>query len=317
MPPLTLSLLKFPGLYPTLLLFTSIALHAQQVQQVVAGKIDHIENFPSKYVEARHIDIWLPEAYDGKRKFAVLYMHDGQMLFDSTTSWNHQSWNVDDVVNKLWREQKLKDFIVVGIWNTGAQRHADYFPQKPFENLSQAEKDSVSSQLKKAGRSMEAFQPHSDKYLKFLVTELKPMIDQKYAVRKDRKHTFIAGSSMGGLISMYAMCEYPQVFGGMACLSTHWIGSFTSENNPIPNAFIRYFNEHLPSPKTHKIYFDTGDQGLDAYYPAVQEKIDKILIAKGFSNKNWKTQYFKGKGHNEQAWNERLDIPLLFLLGKK
>lgn len=318
MPQLTPTLRQLKGLYPTLLLLcTSLALGAQQTQQAVAGKIDRIENFPSKFVEARDIDIWLPETYDGKKKFAVLYMHDGQMLFDPSTTWNQQSWNVDDVASKLMEAHKLQDFIVVGIWNTGAQRHADYFPQKPFESLSQAEKDTLSSQLRKAARTTGNFQPNSDNYLQFLVTELKPMIDRKYAVRKGRKNTFIAGSSMGGLISMYALCEYPDVFGGMACISTHWIGSFTPVGNPVPTAFVRYFNEHLPSPKTHKIYFDTGDQGLDAYYPAVQEQIDNVLKTKGYTDKNWKTQYFKGKDHSEKAWNERLDIPLSFLLGKR
>ena len=77
----------------------------------------------------------------------------------------------------------------------------------------------------------------SDAYLKFLVTELKPFIDSTFSVATDRSNTFIAGSSMGGLISMYAVCEYPAVFGGAACLSTHWPGIFTAENNPIPEAF--------------------------------------------------------------------------------
>lgn len=289
---------------------------AQILQKPVSGKIDHIENFPSKFVAARNIDIWLPENYDGKKKFAVLYMHDGQMLFDSSATWNHQSWNVDDVSAPLIREHQLKNFIVVGIWNSGAQRHADYFPQKPFELLSNAEHDSVIQQIKRTFQTKEEFQPNSDNYLQFLVSEVKPMIDQKYAVHTNRKNTFIAGSSMGGLISMYAICEYPEIFGGAACISTHWPGTFSTENNPIPNAFVQYLNEHLPRPKSHKIYFDTGDQGIDAFYPPVQKKVDEIMKKKGFTAKNWTTRYFIGKDHSEKSWNERLPIPLLFLLGK-
>jgi len=299
------------------LFFVSTILFAQENQKSISGKIEHINKFQSKFVEARNIDIWLPENYDGKKKFAVLYMHDGQMLYDSTTTWNHQSWNVDDMASKLKNENKVKNFIVVGIWNSGKKRHGDYFPQKPFNNLSQIEKDTVINQLKKSLQTIEIFKPNSDNYLKFLVTELKPMIDKKYAVLSDKKNTFIAGSSMGGLISMYAICEYPKIFGGAACISTHWTGSFANENNPIPNAFINYLKEYLPKPKNHKIYFDTGDQGIDAHYPIHQNKVDELMKTKGFTVKNWRTFYFKGKDHSEKSWNERLDIPLIFLLGKK
>lgn len=252
--------------------FSALTINAQSLQYAVSGKVERMENFASKFVEPRNIDIWLPENYDGNKKFAVLYMHDGQMLFDSTTTWNHQSWNVDDVATKLMHEGKVQDFIVVGIWNAGKGRHTNYFPQKPFDNLTASEKDTVVEQLQRAGRTKETFQPNSDNYLKFLVSELKPMVDKKYRVFKDKKHTFIAGSSMGGLISMYAMCEYPSVFGGAACLSTHWVGAFSTENNPIPDAFVNYLTTNLPKPKKHKIYFDYGDQTLDALYPPLQQK---------------------------------------------
>ncbi len=296
------------------LILGASTLNAQNPPKVVAGNIERIENFASRFVEPRHIDIWLPENYDGKKKFSVLYMHDGQMLFDSTTTWNHQSWNVDDVVTRLIEEEKIRDVVVVGVWNSGKQRHADYFPQKPFESLTLVEKDTVIRQLQQAGRTTEIFQPNSDNYLKFLVSELKPVIDKKYRVHTGPRHTFIAGSSMGGLISMYAICEYPSVFGGAACLSTHWPGTFTLDNNPVPDAFIGYLESDLPSPKKHKIYFDCGDQSLDALYPAIQQKVDEVMKAHGFSGKNWKTAYFEGKGHSERAWSERLDIPLGFLL---
>jgi predicted alpha/beta superfamily hydrolase len=287
---------------------------AQNLQNAVAGKIERIENFASKFVEPRHVDVWLPAHYNGKKKFAVLYMHDGQMLFDSASTWNHQSWNVDDMATRLLNEGKIRDFIVVGVWNPGRQRHANYFPQKPFDNLRSAEKDTLIRQLQQAGRSTDVFQPNSDAYLKFLVSELKPVIDKKYRVHTGPKHTFIAGSSMGGLISIYAICEYPSIFGGAACLSTHWPGTFTLKNNPFPDAFFQYLNNHLPNPKKHKIYFDCGDQTLDALYPPLQKRIDQLMQTKGFSEKNWQTGYFQGKDHSEKAWSERMDIPLLFLL---
>ena len=283
-------------------------------QKPVAGKIDFIENFPSKFISERNVEVWLPEGYNASKKYAVLYMHDGQMLYDATHSWNKQSWDVDDVATRLMNEKTVRNFIVVGIWNSGKSRHANYFPQKPYETLSQEQKNNVSKQLQANGRTTDVFQPNSDNYLKFIVSELKPYIDKNYSVYKDKNNTFVAGSSMGGLISMYAICEYPSIFGGAACLSTHWPGIFSVENNPIPDAFFNYLKTHLPDPKSHKIYFDYGDQTLDALYPPLQKQADEIMEAKGYSSKNWLTKFFPGKDHSEKSWNERLNIPLEFLL---
>lgn len=300
-----------------IILICSLPLQAQStLPQVVSGKIERIESFQSKYITERTIDIWLPEGYSDATKYAVLYMHDGQMLYDPALTWNKQAWDVDNVGSELISKNEIKNFIVVGIWNGGQTRHQDYFPQKPFELLSQSEKDTVTAQLKSKGRTKEGFLPQSDNYLKFIVQELKPYIDKTYSVKTNRANTFIAGSSMGGLISLYAICEYPKVFGGAACLSTHWVGTFTLENNPIPNTFIIYLNKNLPNKRRHKIYFDCGDQTLDALYPEIQKRVNNIMQRKGYSNKNWMTKYFPGDDHSEKSWNKRLHVPLAFLLGK-
>lgn len=293
----------------------SLLSNAQEVK-VTSGKTQRIANFQSKLIDARNIDIWLPDGYSNKEKYAVLYMQDGQSLYDAESTWNKQAWEIDQVAGKLIAEGKTQKFIVVGIWNNGAKRHPEYFPQKPFESLTQIQKDTITAQLQKAGRTKEIFKPYSDLYLKFLVTELKPYIDKNFSTKPDKKNTFVAGSSMGGLISMYAICEYPKVFGGAACLSTHWPGVFTTSNNPVPDAFINYLKISLPNPKDHKIYFDYGDQTLDAMYKPFQEKVDIVMKAKGYTNKNWETKFFPGENHSEVAWAKRLDIPLLFLLKK-
>jgi predicted alpha/beta superfamily hydrolase len=286
-----------------------------QLPQTVSGKIDRIDSFPSKFVTARNVDVWVPDDYSNKKTYAVLYMHDGQMLFDNTTTWNKKAWDVDDMAVKLMKQGTVKEFIVVGVWNGGPTRHPDYFPQKPFQSLNKAQQDWVVKDLQNAGRTKEVFQPVSDNYLKFLVTELKPFIDKHYATKKDRQNTFIAGSSMGGLISMYAICEYPQVFGGAACLSTHWPGVFSMNNNPVPDAFLSYLKTHLPNPKTHLLYFDHGTATLDAMYPAFQKKADEIILAKGYGPNNFLSKIFPGEDHSETAWSKRLQYPLEFLLG--
>ncbi len=304
------------SIFSIILLISSSLYSQSSIPSVVSGSIQRIDSFQSTFVTPRNIDVWLPEGYDPSKKYAVLYMHDGQMLFDSTQTWNKQAWDVDDVAARLISTGKIKDLIIVGIWNGGQTRHQDYFPQLPFEQMSAAEKDTVVAQLQSAGRTKEVFRPRSDNYLKFIVKELKPYIDKHYSVKTDRENTFIAGSSMGGLISLYALCEYPDVFGGAACLSTHWVGTFTLQNNPVPQAFINYLNHKLPRPNQHKIYFDCGDRTLDALYPPIQQQVDSLMAIKGFNDIHWITKYFPGDDHSEPSWQRRLHIPLTFLFSK-
>ena len=161
--------------------------------------------------------------------------------------------------------------------------------------------------------------PQADNYFKYLVTELKPFIDSAFSTLQDRNITFIAGSSMGGLISLYAICEYPKVFGGAACLSTHTPLSmkekiFSNVDKDVASKFRNYLTAHLPDPKTHKNYMDYGEKMLDSFYMPCQQKIDGIMKAKGFTADNWVTIYFPGEEHSEKSWGKRLDAPLLFLL---
>ena len=134
--------------------FTLTSYAQNTLPKVVKGKIERIENFESRFITTRNIDVWLPEGYDESKKYAVLYMHDGQMLFDAENSWNKQAWNIDDAASELFKSNKIKEFIVVGIWNGGATRHSDYFPQKPFELLSKSQRDTVSAQLKRSHISL-------------------------------------------------------------------------------------------------------------------------------------------------------------------
>lgn len=298
-----------------LVLFGSLT-SAAQLPMLSSGTIQRFENFPSRYVDPRTVDVWLPDGYDARKKYAVLYLHDGQMLFDATTTWNRQEWGVDETVGRLLAEGKIRDCIVVGVWNNGAKRHSEYFPQKPYESLAPGQREALRHEMRHADQALFAADIQSDNYLRFLVRELKPFVDKQFPTRKGRKHTFVAGSSMGGLVSLYAICEYPKVFGGAACLSTHWPGVFRVEDNPVPAAFLRYMEKHLPAPKMHRLYFDHGTTTLDALYPSLQEQADVVLRQKGFTDRHWVTRVFEGADHSENAWQARLDVPLLFLLGK-
>jgi enterochelin esterase-like enzyme len=284
------------------------------IPKVLQGRIERLENFKSAYVPPRHIDVWLPEGYPFNGKYAVLYMNDGQMLFDGAITWNKQSWGVAEIMGELSSTGKIPHCIVVGIWNSSGSRHSEYFPQKPFDNLPVAYREFLKQAKLKDGTPLFAIDIRSDNYLKFITKELKPFIDLRYATLPNVQSTFIAGSSMGGLISIYAVCEYPEVFGGAACLSTHWIGALPDEKNPIPDVLIEYLRQKLPNPTDHRIYFDHGTETLDALYEPYQLRVDQIMIDKGYSSANWQTRKFVGEEHSEKAWRKRLHIPVKFLL---
>ena len=283
------------------------------------SSFERIESFKSTYIADRTIQIYLPPTYySGDKKYPVLYMHDGQMLFDSTTTWNGQEWGVDETMDQLISDESVKEAIIVGIWNGGTElRHSEYFPQKPFESMDSTVIDSLYELERSPGFPLFGSKVQSDEYLKFLTRELKPFIDSTYSTLEDKSNTFIMGSSMGGLISMYAICEYPEIFGGAACLSTHWPGTFTVEENPIPDAFFDYLKNSIPNPEDHLLYFDYGTETLDALYETLQPIADSIIIQAGYSKSNFLTKKFEGAPHDEKAWKNRLHIPLTFLLSNK
>jgi predicted alpha/beta superfamily hydrolase len=265
----------------------------------VTGDVRRFESFSSKFVEARNIDVWLPPDYDKDKtkRYAVIYMHDGQNLFDPKQSFIGVDWGVDETMTRLIAEQKIQPAIVVGIWNTPSRR-AEYMPQKAFEMLPALTKTALAVQYNG--------EPFSDRYLKFIVSELKPFVDSTFRTNKQRERTFMMGSSMGGLISLYAICEYPDVFGGASCVSTHFLAG--------DGIVIDYMKTHLPEPSTHKIYFDFGTETLDKDYEPYQIKADAAMRAGGFTEKKWITRKFIGDEHSERAWRKRVDVPLTFLL---
>lgn len=278
-----------------------------------SGELHRIIDFPSKFIIPRNVDIWLPENYSKDKKYAVLYVHDGQMLFDGTKTWNKLEWGFDELIPKLITENKIKNTIVVGIWNVEKLRYTDYYPKKPFDLLTQKSRDSLLVSFKKQRKYAYKERFNSDGYLKFIVTELKPYVDKQYPTKAGVDNTAIMGSSMGGLISMYAICEYPEVFGAAACLSTHWIGTCSNENNPIPATFLAYMDDNLPSSKNHVLYFDYGTKALDAMYLPYQDKFTTLLKKHGYTT-NLK---FEGGEHSEKSWRKRLETPLIFLLKKE
>jgi predicted alpha/beta superfamily hydrolase len=227
-------------------------------------------------------------------------MHDGQNLFDPRSSYIGVDWGVDEALGGLIDAGEVDGAIVVGIWCTDRRRR-EYLPQRPFETEEGRKARARLGELYGRGPI------ESDAYLMFLVKELKPFIDARYRTLPDRDHTLVMGSSMGGLISLYALCEYPEVFVAAGCLSTHW--------PPGEGIIVDYLEEALPPPGTHRFYFDYGTETLDQEYEVYQKRVDEVMKRAGYQEgEDWVTRKFVGAEHSERAWRARVHIPLRFLL---
>ena len=277
------------------------------IPTVTHGTLERIPEFKSQFITPRDIAVWLPDGYQTGDSCDVLYMHDGNMLFDASTTWNRQEWRVDEIMDSLIQAGVIRPCIVVGVYNTD-DRLTEYFPEKTWQHVPEA--DRKKAKLDKLT---------GDAYLKFIVEELKPFIDEHYKPLTSREHTFMMGSSMGGLISLYALCEYPQVFGGVACLSSHLsMGHLPDgfKGDTWATGFREYVNQHLPEANSSLIYMDHGTKDFDADYGKYQTLLDSVITAKGWDKQHYKSLVFDGHGHNETCWAKRLDQPLQFLLKK-
>jgi enterochelin esterase-like enzyme len=276
------------------------------------GKTDKIDGFKSKFVQARNIEIWLPAEYSAnpKKTYPVLYMQDGQNVFNPATSIHKIAWEADATAEKLTAINRIEPVIIVAIWNTD-ERFMEYFPEKAAQNFTKNDSEVFAKATKQVNPKGSDFL--GDEYLKFITQELKPYIDKKYRTKTDAANTAICGSSMGALISLYALCEYPDVFGEAACLSTHWPLMPDNTHPSASEAFKKYLYEKLPSPENHRIYFDYGTKTMDQYYEPHQKTVDGIMKSKGYTDANWLTKKFEGEAHVEKAWQDRFHEVLIFL----
>jgi enterochelin esterase-like enzyme len=283
---------------------------------VAAGRIERLADFPSRHVAARHVDVWLPADYSPAKRYQVLYMQDGQNLFDGRHAFGGKPWQADAAVTRAVKAGRIADTIIVGIWNAGVERYAEYYPEKFLAHAPEAARREYVEQASN-GRSK------SDAYLRFVVEELKPVIDQRYATRPGPESTAVVGSSMGGLISLYALAEYPQVFGAAAGLSTHWVGRPTAwgrervRNAALPLAAMTYLSQKLPAAGQHRVYTDRGDDGLDSLYAPAHRFMAEVLRDRGYTAADAATPVIDGTGHSEADWSTRLEGVVVFLMGRR
>ncbi|MBV8388402.1 MAG: alpha/beta hydrolase [Mucilaginibacter sp.] len=227
----------------------------------------------------RRIWIYLPADYESShKKYPVIYMHDGQNLFDAYTS-SFGEWGLDEIMDKLPAKDQC---IIVGIDHGGEYRMSEYNPYNSKYGNGQG-----------------------DKYIDFLAQTLKPYIDQHYRTKTDPKHTTIAGSSMGGLISYYAVLKHPEVFGSG--------GIFSPAFWTAPDIY-NYAEQHIN--KTSRFYFVCGDSESDSM-AIDMDKMVKLVRSKGISEQNSPETVVKGAQHNEKQWNGDFPGFYKWLIGKR
>lgn len=301
--------LKYVFLLPVVAGICGSVSAASPLQNAECGTIERIEVEAPQLNDTIDVDVWLPSDFNASRHYPVLYMHDGQNLFDANTTWNHQSWEMDRTPCRLIEQGEIEPMIIVGIHSDPAKRVSQLMPQ-------QAVKDAGLEELLQEVKLKD--QPVlGDKYADFVVNTLKPLIDSSYPTLTDRDNTTVMGSSMGGLMSLYLICQYPDTFGAAACLSTHWYGSLDA-GNKFGDAMINYVENHLPDPNTHRIYFDHGTSTIDAYYGPWETKALLKAQEKGYQyGQNLDSYIDYGAPHEESAWASRVDRPLRFLFGEK
>lgn len=254
----------------------------------VQGTLIYWTNVTSKFLRSpRPVEIWLPPDYDAHstNRYDVIYMHDGQNLFDPRLASTGVDWGVDEAVMRCRKAGELPPVIVVGVWCTD-QRLKEYSPWHLGTN-----------------------------YARFLIEELMPRVNREFRTRTGPEHTAVMGSSMGGLISFWLCWRHPEVFGRAGCLSSSfgWHGQMTGQ--PAPEPYIERALAAGPAMrKGVRIYMDYGSGTPDGEDAALQERVAAWLGSQGLqSGKDYTLRVFPGAQHTEAAWRTRLDTPLAFL----
>ena len=231
----------------------------------------------------RRIWIYLPPDYNTSNKsYPVMYMHDGQNLFDTATSYAGE-WEVDETLNKLYQEKGF-ELIVIGIDNGGEKRMDEYSPWK----------------IGKYGGG------EGDAYVDFIIKTLKPYVDDKYRTKSDNNNTAIMGSSMGGLISYYAGLKHPEIFGKAGVFSPYfWL---SNESFSYAKAHANIQNE--------KMFFLVGDKEGDNMVNDM-ESVISLMKNNNFPSNNIFQKVVPNGQHNERLWRDNFEEAVLWLFDEQ
>ncbi|MBL8187772.1 MAG: alpha/beta hydrolase [Acidobacteria bacterium] len=272
-----------------------------QDNHTLTGNFRRHSNFHSNFLDQnRDVIVYLPPNYeasesykvsqsheDATRRFPVLYLNDGQNLFDATTAFNGVEWGVDETAQRLILSGRIEPLIIVGVYNTGADRIDEYTP-------------TVDSRQKRGGKA--------GQYGRFLTEELKPFIDHRYRTLTGPEFTGLGGSSLGGLLTLYLGLKYPNVFSRLMVMSPsvwwdHW--------------WILKFVQHLRAKPTTRIWLDIGTKE-GKFTPGVVRQLRDLLLMQGWRlDADLKFMEIRGGQHTEAAWAKRVEPALRFLFPKQ
>jgi len=254
------------------------------------GRFRLHERFHSRFLPAdRNVIVYLPPQYAANRttRFPVLYMHDGQNLFDRATSFNDVEWGVDEAAEGLIAAGEVAPLIIVGVYNTGEHRMHEYTPTRDPA----------------AGAGGMA-----NLYGRMLVEGLKPFIDRLYRTRPAAEHTGIAGSSLGGLVSLHLALRYPHVFSRVGVLSpaVWWDGLAIVRE-------VQALEARLPL----RIWVDAGTAEAPRVIDDARTLRDALLAKGWVLDEDLAYVEAEGAGHDERAWGARIPDVLRFLFPRE
>ncbi len=245
----------------------------------ITGNVIKHEQIKPKGLDARDVLVWLPPEYekDQNRSYPVLYVHDGQNIFDPSTSTLNRDWQIDEIADSLIKNNIIEPIIIVGIYCNPPNRRDEY-----------------------------SNYPLGELYQDFLIKQLKPKIDSLYRTKKDRANTAVLGSSMGGLISFIMVWEHSNIFSKAACFSP----AFKFDKFD----YVPEVEQYKGKKKDIELYIDNGTVDLEAY---LQPGIDNMMKALKNKDYTFNWYLAEGAEHNEMAWSERVYKPLIQFFGKK
>lgn len=256
----------------------------------LTGEFHHHANFHSNFLDHdRKVIVYLPPDYqhEQSRRYPVLYLQDGQNLFDATTAFNGVEWGVDETAQRLILGGKIEPLIIVAIYNSGSDRIDEYTP-------------TVDPRQKRGGKA--------DLYGQFLIRELKPFIDLNYRTLAGPEFTGLGGSSLGGLLTLYLGLKHPNIFSRLMVMSPsvwwdHWM--------------ILGFVQQLRAKPTTRIWMDIGSKE-GKLTPGFVRHLRDLLLTQGWRlDADLKFMEIRGGQHTEAAWAKRVEPALRFLFPKQ
>jgi len=265
----------------------------EKLTHTLNGNIEYLTDFNMPQLNRKsNISIYLPPSYtsDDSTSYPVLYMLDGQNVFDEFTAYNGE-WKIDEIMEKLISENKIKEIIVVAIPN-GERRFNEYVPWD-YVNRFTGE-DNVEK-----GEGQNTIQ--------FITNTLKPIIDEKYRTRTDVKNTGFAGSSLGGIMALYAGIEYSNTFGFIGAFSPT-LALMNEKNEDVLLKAIQK-NKHIGD---SRIYFDMGKMEYNGYEGT--ELLEKTLLENGIKRSRIKLVKDDLGRHCEEDWSKRFPGAIRWML---